>query len=141
MNWGCCTGRLVAYGPGRGAPCPRWASVARDRHRRPLCIRQGGGDMPISERIDHERRWGETTIEGPVTFADFESHWHRELAAQGESYPELIDGRSAEVAFDAHDVRRMVEVLRLAAASRPLGPTAILVHTDVGFGMVRMLSL
>lgn len=97
--------------------------------------------MPISERFDHERRWVETTIEGPVTFADFESHWHRELAAQGESYPELIDGQRAEVAFDAHDVRRMVEVLRLAAASRPLGPTAILVHTDVGFGMVRMLSL
>ncbi len=97
--------------------------------------------MPISERFDHERRWVETTIEGPVTFADFESHWHRELAARGEGYPELIDGRSAEVAFDAHDVRRMVEVLRLVAASRPLGPTAILVQSDVGFGMVRMLSL
>lgn len=97
--------------------------------------------MPISEQFDHERRWVETLLEGPVTFADFEAHWSRELAAQGESYPELIDGRRAEVAFDAHDVRRMVEVLRLAAASRRLGPTAILVHSDVGFGMVRMLSL
>lgn len=97
--------------------------------------------MPISERIDHERRWVETSIEGPVTFADFEAHWGRELAAHGETYPELIDGRRAEVAFDAHDVRRMVEVLRLAAASRQLGPTAILVQSDVGFGMVRMLSL
>lgn len=97
--------------------------------------------MPITHTIDHQRGYMETVITGPVTWADMEEHWAAELAERGETYPELIDGSGATVEFGAEEVRRLVAMLQTAAQSRRLGSTAIVVNTEVGFGMARMLSI
>jgi hypothetical protein len=97
--------------------------------------------MPISHVIDHQRRWMTTVATGPIALVDLQAHWAAELAEGGEGYPELVDATGASVAFDSAEVRRMVEVLRIEASNRSLGPTAVVVQTDFGFGMVRMFGI
>jgi hypothetical protein len=97
--------------------------------------------MPITHTIDHQSRRMVTVAAGPIDLKDLETHWRAEVAEGGEAYPELVDGSQATVAFGPPEVRRMVEMLRIAAASGPLGPTAVVVHTDVGFGMIRMFGM
>lgn len=97
--------------------------------------------MPFRQVIDHQRGYMETVVTGPVTWADLQDHWNAELAGGGEGYPELVDGTDATVDFTADEVRRLVTILKAASETRPLGPTAIVVTTDVGFGMVRMMGI
>ncbi len=97
--------------------------------------------MPFKHLIDHQRGYVETVVTGPVTWADLQAHWEAELAEGGAGYPELVDATDAIVDFTADEVRRLVTILKAASETRSLGPTAIVVTTDVGFGMVRMLGI
>lgn len=83
----------------------------------------------------------ETIAEGPITWADLVAHWEAEVAEGGAGYPELIVGVRATVQFTPDNVRHLVERLRLAAQQGPLGPTAVVVQTELGFGMLRMLGM
>ena len=82
-----------------------------------------------------------TVATGPITLADLEAHWHAELKEGGQGYPELVDASGASVAFGPPEVRRMVDLLHSAAAEGPLGPTAVVVLSDIGFGMIRMFGI
>ncbi len=97
--------------------------------------------MPITQSIDHARRRTTTTVTGPVHFADIEAHWRVDLAEHGEGYPKLIDARHATIAFNTAEVRRMVHLIRATHNGRSIGPTAVVVRTEVGYGMVRMFGL
>jgi hypothetical protein len=97
--------------------------------------------MPLRHHIDHARRRMETVAEGAVTWQDLQEHWAAELADNAEGYPELVDGSRAVVEFTSEDVRRMVELLRQASLRQALGPTAVVVRTDLGYGMIRMFGL
>jgi hypothetical protein len=97
--------------------------------------------MPFKHVIDHQRGYMETTVTGPVNWDALQAHWEAELADGGETYPELIDGTAATVEFTAEEVRRLVSILQASAKTRALGPTAIVVSTDVAFGMVRMMGI
>ncbi len=97
--------------------------------------------MPITHNIDHTRRWMETRAEGPISWADLEAHWAAEVEEGGELYPELVDGTAATIAFSPADIRRLMYLVQTEAESKPLGPTAILIRTDLGFGMIRMLGI
>jgi hypothetical protein len=83
----------------------------------------------------------ETVAVGPITRDELEMHWRAELTDGGEPYPELIDASAATVAFDSTDVRRVIELVKSTAIAGQLGPTAVVVQSDVGYGMVRMFSL
>jgi hypothetical protein len=97
--------------------------------------------MPFKHVIDHQRGYMEAVVTGPVTWDALQSHWEAELADGGERYPELIDATDATVEFTAEEVRRLVTILKAAADTRVLGPTAIVVTSDVAFGMVRMMGI
>ena len=97
--------------------------------------------MPISHVIDHVRQRMETIAEGPVTWADLVAHWEAEVAEGGHHYPEVVDGSRASIEFTPHDVRHMIEMLRVAASEGPLGPTAVIIRTEFGFGMLRMFGM
>lgn len=97
--------------------------------------------MPITQTIDHFRRRTTTLVTGPVHLADVEAHWRTEVAERGEAYPELVDAREATLAFGTAEVRRIVHLIRSTRTESTLGPTAVVVRTDVGSGMVRMFGL
>jgi hypothetical protein len=97
--------------------------------------------MTFSHIIDHQRGYMETHVTGAVTLEDMRAHWEAELAEGGESYPELIDAAGATVDFGAEEVRRLVGALEVSSRTRQLGPTAIVVGSDIAFGMIRMLGM
>jgi hypothetical protein len=68
-------------------------------------------------------------------------HIQEEASGAGLEYPEVIDARGAEPSFTAAEVRQAVATLRTAASGSRPGPTAIVVDSDVGFGIARMLGL
>jgi len=97
--------------------------------------------MPFTHTIDHERRTMSATASGSVTLADIQEHLAEEQRDGGLPYSELIDARSAIVAFSPADARAVVRMLRELGASHSLGPTAVLVSTDYAYGMLRMLDM
>ena len=68
--------------------------------------------MPITFRVDHERREIYAVAEGPITLTDIRHHLEEERNAGALRHRELIDGSEAVVAFSTQDVRATVELLR-----------------------------
>ncbi|HVN31723.1 MAG TPA: hypothetical protein VMT45_07020 [Thermoanaerobaculaceae bacterium] len=78
---------------------------------------------------------------GSVTVAKVGAHFEEEQAARGLSYGELIDGRDAHAIFRSAEVREIAYLFRSQGKTENLGPTAVLVSSELGFGMMRMLGL
>ena len=97
--------------------------------------------MPVIHVVDSERREMCTTAEGAITLDDIRKHLTREHHDKGLAYPELIDAARATVAFSSADVRATVEILRKYGQEGVLGPTAIVVSNELGYGMLRMLAI
>jgi hypothetical protein len=97
--------------------------------------------MGISVEVDHARRRVYARASGPVTFGDIQTHLAEEGSEGGLPYRELVDGRDGEPQISAAEVRDVVELLRTLGKSSQLGPTAVVVDTDVAYGMLRMLEI
>src|SRR5512144_1248955 len=97
--------------------------------------------MTITLAVDHVRRLLFIRAEGFITLADIQAHLVEERFVGGLPYRELIDARGYRPAFSADDVREIVALLRRLGKDSRLGPTAIVVDTDDGFGMIRMLEI
>ncbi|HTY06861.1 MAG TPA: hypothetical protein VMC86_10110 [Gemmatimonadales bacterium] len=91
--------------------------------------------------VDQERGWLMATAEGSITLEDVRVHLSHEARAASLPYPELIDARAARPDLSPDDVRAIVVLLRELARDSRLGPTAVIVETDVGYGMLRMLEM
>lgn len=79
--------------------------------------------------------------EGPVDYEEIRAHVLEERATGALGYRELIDARRATVAVSADDVRRVVDLVRAEARAARLGPTAVVVSSEVAYGMLRMLEM
>lgn len=97
--------------------------------------------MTVTLAVDHVRRLLFVRAEGFITLADIQAHLVEERFVGGLPYRELIDARGYRPAFSADDVREIVALLRRLGKDSRLGPTAIVVDTDDGFGMIRMLEI
>ena len=97
--------------------------------------------MPFAHTIDHGHGTMTTTASGNVTVAEIVQHLDDERLQGALPYSELIDARTASVSISATEVRTVVDVLRGLGAMHRLGPTAVVVATDVGYGMLRMLEM
>ena len=97
--------------------------------------------MPLKFHIDHERRLLVTTAEGEVHLADIAEHLEQEREARALGCVELVDATRAQVHLSAQDVRQIVALLRKLASEQRLGPTAVVIPSDVGYGMMRMLGI
>lgn len=97
--------------------------------------------MGLTHRIDHDSRAMYVTADGPITFSDIRNHLFKERLEHGLTYAELIDARTASPELSSEDVRKVVSILRGFATEHTLGPTAVVVSTDHGFGMIRMLEI
>jgi hypothetical protein len=97
--------------------------------------------MPFTSEIDHVRREIRTTVRGPVTVEDIRNHLNRARSEGALAYPEIYDAREAEPHFTPADVRRTVDLLRDLRKGSELGPGAIIVGSDLAYGMLRMLEI
>jgi hypothetical protein len=82
-----------------------------------------------------------TTAEGPITLKDICAHIEEERVQGGLGCAELIDARSASSAVSPEDVRTLVALLQKWSELHELGPTAVVVSTDLAYGMLRMLDI
>ena len=97
--------------------------------------------MPFTTEIDHARREIRTRVHGRVTIEDFRRHLDHARSEGALSYPEIYDAREAEPHFTPSDIRRAVDLLRDLRKESELGPGAIVVNSDLAYGMLRMLEI
>jgi hypothetical protein len=95
--------------------------------------------MPVSYRIDNERRLILTSAEGCVTFAEVQTHQDQLLSdpAYDPSFDQLIDGTAAtEFALSADEARQVAKRQLVSKQSR-----RALVATEAAiFGMGRLMA-
>lgn len=96
--------------------------------------------MPIVLSVNHERKEVEAVATGPIHYPEVE-HLCTERYVGGLAYREFIDARGAGVLFTPAEVRQFVELLLRLGQESKLGPTAVLVSTDVAFGLMRLLEI
>lgn len=97
--------------------------------------------MSITITSDHTGRLLFVRAEGPITLDDIRSHLEEERLEGGLPYHELIDARGYSPEFSSEDVRSIVDLLRRLGHESRLGPTAIIVDSEHGFGMIRMIEI
>lgn len=97
--------------------------------------------MPVQIAVDHANKMVATVASGPIRYADVENHLAEERYLGGLPYKELIDARSAEIFFTPAEVRKVVALLQSLQGESRLGPTAVLVSDDVGYGVLRLLQV
>ena len=97
--------------------------------------------MPITCSIDHDRRYMVAIASGPIAWEEVRSHLLVERFEGGLSYSELIDARAATPTWSSGQAREIVELLTTFSRKSALGPTAVVVSSDIAFGMLRMLEI
>jgi len=97
--------------------------------------------MPIQLVVDHETKEVKTVATGPIVMEDIQNHLARERKEGGLAYRELVDASEAVPLMRTTDARETVELLKTLAAQGMLGPTAIIVPNEVGYGLVRMVEI
>jgi hypothetical protein len=97
--------------------------------------------MTITQSVDHGRREVVTTASGPVDYEEVRNHLLVERREVGLRYPELIDARSATPTWSTGEARDIVTLLRTLGREAALGPTAVVVSTELAYGMLRMLEI
>jgi hypothetical protein len=95
----------------------------------------------LSHTVDAERNEVTTIAEGTVTFEELRAHLNREKSDAALPYRELIDARRAVMRLSSSEVQEIVALLRTFARRHRLGRTAVVVSTDVAYGIVRMLQI
>lgn len=99
------------------------------------------GSMGIRFTVDHATKIVVAVAEGPVRFGDIRTHLLEERSYQGLPYSEILDARNAIPEVTSNDVRAIVELLQELHRENKLGPTAIIVGSELAFGMARMLEI
>jgi len=97
--------------------------------------------MTITHFVDHDRRELVATATGPVSYEEVRNHLLVERQEEGLSYPEIIDARAATPAWSAAEAREIVTLLEAFGRKSVLGPTAVVVSSDVAYGMIRMFEI
>jgi len=97
--------------------------------------------MSIRFTVDHAAKRVDATAEGPTTCEEICNHLLLERTYHGLPYPELVEARNAIPAFTSAEVRIIVDLLRELGREDKLGPTAVIVGSELAFGMMRMLGI
>jgi hypothetical protein len=96
--------------------------------------------VPIILGVDHERKQVDAIAIGPITYDDIKEHLLAKQYLRGLSYKEFIDGRAANLRWNLNESMQIVDLVISMSRESTLGPTAVLVSTDLNFGMVRILE-
>jgi hypothetical protein len=119
----------------------RWLIQALKARKTRLAVRSLRPRAVFSHSVDAERNEVTTIAEGTATLDEIRAHLYRENSDSALPYRELIDARNAVVRLSSSELRQIVELLRSLARSRSLGRTAVVVSTDVAYGILKMLQI
>jgi hypothetical protein len=97
--------------------------------------------VAITHAVDHDHRWVSATADGRITYSDVDRHLTAEHADGGLGYPELVDATSAAIDLSTDDIHALVSRVRKLAQTEAMGPTAVLVGSDVDYGVMRMVEM
>jgi hypothetical protein len=97
--------------------------------------------VPITATFDHQHRRVVAVAEGRITLDEIRSHLEEERQEPALGYSELVDARGVIPDFPPADVRVLVAWLRWLGERTRLGPTAVVVDSDLAFGIVRMVEM
>lgn len=97
--------------------------------------------MPITSTIDHDRQYMASTATGLITWEEVRDHLLDERRDGGLCYPEIIDARTAKPIWSSAQARDIVALLNLLGRESALGPTAVVVASDLALGMLRMIEI
>ena len=97
--------------------------------------------MPITCSIDHDQGYMVVIATGSIGWEEVRTHLHAERLDGGLSYRELIDARTAVPTWSSAQAREIVSLLTNFGRRSVLGPTAVVVSSELGFGMIRMLEI
>ena len=97
--------------------------------------------MPVTATYDHARRRVMAKAVGQVTLDEIRLHLEEERQEPALVYSEVFDTRGAVPDFPPADVRILVAWLRWLGERTRLGPTAVIVDTDLAYGMARMVEM
>jgi hypothetical protein len=119
----------------------RWLIQALKAGKTRLAVRSLRPRAAVfSHTVDTERNEVTTIADGTVTLDEIRAHLNREKSDSALPYRELIDARNAVVRLSCSELQQIVELLRILALNRRLGPTAVVVSTDVAYGIMTMLE-
>ncbi len=97
--------------------------------------------MPISFTIDRTQRNVRTTVSGPVTVADILAHFETEHREGTLPYTELIDACAVTGPYlSASDLRLAAMSVQASQVRGKFGPRAVVVDSDLVFGLTRMFA-
>ena len=97
--------------------------------------------MPIIYSIDEVQRRLTVVATGSISYSEIITHLEREREDDALPFRELIDATQATLALSSQEIRQVVNKLRTLGHQYALGPTAIVVTNDFGYGMMRMLGI
>ena len=97
--------------------------------------------MPITATFDHLHRRVIAQAVGEITLDEIRSHLEEERQEPALLYGEVFDARDAVPDFPPADIRVLVAWLRWLGERTRLGPTAVIVDTDLAYGMGRMVEM
>ena len=120
----------------------RWLIQALKSGKTRVAVSQLRPQSPsLSHTVDAERNEVTTIAEGTVTLDELRAHLNREKSDFALPYRELIDARQAVVRFSSSELHEIVRLLRSLARSHRLGRTAVVVSTDVAYGIMRVFQV
>jgi hypothetical protein len=97
--------------------------------------------MPISYSYESGRGQIRTIVVGDIALAEIDAHLKSVTVEPWYPAPAIVDVRLASVSLPSRDVRLIVELLREIAPRTRSTPIAVVVGSDVAFGLVRMIQL
>lgn len=97
--------------------------------------------MSFTCSIDHDQGSMEAIASGPIGLEEVRTHLLAERLEGGLSYFELIDARAAAPTWSSAQAREIVALLLTFGGESALGPTAVVVSSELAFGMMRMLEI
>ena len=97
--------------------------------------------MPITATYDHTHRRVNAEANGRISLDEIRTHLEEERQEPALLYSELIDARGAIPDFPPADMRVLVAWIRWLGERTRLGPTAVVVDSDLAFGMARMVEM
>jgi hypothetical protein len=96
--------------------------------------------LVITFQFDRNAGILRTKAEGAVNYEAIYTHLIQERNAAGLSWPEIVDARAAALDVTDGEVRALIWLLHSLGEVNDFGPTAVVVSTEVAWGVVRMMG-